>query len=115
MKKQPLTFRQKIAYAHWSAKTVFSFPLFFGVWVSILVAMIYVGIILYFFEPQVMQLLTYTGIHALSKTYWSRILACFIALAAGLASVYIFYFVISFFDKNESSRRFFMNFFYQNR
>lgn len=114
MEKQQLTFRQKTAYAHWSAKQIFLFPCV-GELIALFVALIYVGLLFWFFETEIIDLLDFTGAHASAKHFWACFAATIVTVSASFATVYTAFFIASFYERNDAGRRFFMKYEYRKR
>jgi len=112
MEKQHLTLRQRIAYAHWSAKFAFKFP-HVGQGILIVVAFIYFGLAFWFFEPEIRSWEHLSGSHALGKAYFYRSGGVVLIVALSCLTVYIVYFVQALFDKDEVSRKYFLKYYYR--
>ena len=112
MEKQYLTLRQRIAYAHWSAKFTFDFPWVGWFWVLV-AGICYVGLAFWFFEPEIESLMSTSAPHALGKRYFLGIFAAVALFAASYVTVYIPFFIISFFDKDEVCRKHFLRYHYR--
>ena len=114
MEKQKLTLRQRIAYAHWSAKFAFNFP--WTGWFWVLVAgIMYIGLAFWFFEPEIESLMEISAPHALGKRYFFGIFAAVSLMIVSYVTVYIPFFIISFFDKDEVMHRHFFKYHYHKR
>lgn len=112
MEEQHLTLKQKIAYAHWSAKFTFYFPWTGWFW-ALVAGICYVGLILWFFEPEIKSLMDISAPHALGKRYFLRMFAALSLVAVSYVTVYIPFFIISFFDKDEDCRKHFLKYHYR--
>lgn len=111
MEEQHLTLRQRIAYAHWSAKFTFYSP-WVGFWVLV-AGICYVGLTFWFFEPEIESLMRTSAPHALGKRYFLGIFATVLLIAVSYVTVYIPFFIISFFDKDEVCRKHFLRYHYR--
>jgi len=111
MGKQHLTLRQMIAYARWSAKFAFDFPWVGWLWVLV-AGIIYIGLAFWFFEPEIESLMSTSAPHALGKRYFLCIFAAVLLFAVSYVTVYIPFFIISFFDKDEVCRKHFLRYHY---
>jgi hypothetical protein len=107
MKEQKLTLRQQIAYAHWSAKFAFAFP-YFGCVLLLIAFVIYFGLALWFFEPEIRSWEHFTGPHALGKAYICRLSGVLLLMALSYLTVYIIYFIMALLDNDDACRKFFL-------
>lgn len=114
MEKQQFTFRQKTAYAHWSAKQAFLFPCV-GELITLIVALICIGLLFWFFEPEVIDLLNFTGPSASTKHFLACFAATIVTLFTSFATVYAGFFMAAFRERNDAGRRFFMKYEYRKR
>lgn len=108
--EKKLTLWQRIAYAHWVAKQNIIFagkgPLFISA-----VAIVYLGLILWFFESEI-KAIDFSGEHAFSKKYLAIILSMIVLIIASYVTVYIPHFIRAFFDNDEIYRRHFLKYYY---
>ena len=107
MEKQKLTFRQEVAYAHWSAKIAFDFP-HVGYGLMLIAMAIYFGLAYWFFEPEIRSWEHLSGSHALGKAYFYRLGGVLLVVALSYLTVYIIYFIHALFDKDEVCRKHFL-------
>ena len=112
MKKTKMTFRQKLGYAHWSAKFAFDFP-YIGYVFMIIALALWFGLALWFFEPTIISWEHFSGPHALAKKYFCRMGGVLLLLALSYLTVYIVYFIIALFDRDEVCRRHFLRYHYR--
>lgn len=109
MEQKDLTFRQRIAYAHWSAKCEFELP-FLGCKLMIVAAVVYVGVACWFIEP-ILSWFQFSGPHAVAKYYIS-----FLGVAAALCTISFLTAYLPFFCwylfKNDNDLDIFLNHFY---
>lgn len=110
MEKQKLTFLQKIAYAHWSAKCAFAFP---NVGLILIVMLIYLGVALWFFEPEIRSWEHFTGPHAMAKTYFCRVGGVLLIVALSNFSVYLLYFIEALLYRDEADCQYFLKYHYR--
>lgn len=111
MEKQKLTFRQKVAYAHWSAKVEFDFP-HVGYAFMMVAMVIYFGLAFWFFEPEIRSWEHLSGPHALGKAYFYRLGGVLLIVALSYITVYIIYFIQAFFDEDDVCRKHFLKYRY---
>ncbi len=115
MGHRKLTFKQNLAYAHWSTKCSFGFP-YFAWFLVLLAGVIYIGAAFWFFEPEVRQLLDARyGEHGLGKTYFARVLSVAVIFGLSYLTVYIGYFVHYFFERDDVTRDFFYRYYCKKR
>ena len=112
MEEQKLTLRQQIAYARWSAKFAFDFPWVGWFWVLV-AGIIYLGLVFWFFEPELNSFMRASAPHALGKRYFLGIFAVVALVALSYVTVYIPFFIISLFDKDEVMRKHFLKYYYR--
>lgn len=112
MEKQKLTFKQRIAYAHWTAKVAFRVP-YFGWLMALCAGVIYLGIALWFFDPEIKALRDYSGAHGLGKAYFAILAGLLVIIALSYVTVYIPYFIQAYFDNDQNCRRIFLKYYYQ--
>lgn len=109
MKK--LTFKQRIAYAHWSAKLAFNFP-----WVGCIFAFVVGCIITFcFIFPKIKCMMDIFPSDALGKRILLGIFVVIAIIAASYITIYIPYFLVSFFDNDEISRGNFLKNYYHKK
>ena len=74
---------------------------------------IYIGLAFWFFEPEIESLMCASAPHALGKRYFLGIFAAVALFAASYVTVYIPFFIVSFFDKDEVMRKYFLKYHYR--
>lgn len=107
MERQHLTLWQRIAYAHWSAKSEYDFPCI-GWFLVAVAGICYIGLAFWFFEPEIETMMCTSAPHALGKRYFLAVIAIISLLAVSWVTVYIPFFIKSFFDKDEFMRKHFL-------
>lgn len=112
MAEQKLTLLQKLSYAHWSAKFIFEFP-YIGWFMVLIVGLIWTGIALYFFEPELKSLMYFPGVHGLGKTYFAVLIGIAIIFAVSYATVYVIFFIQSLLVENDVDRQHFLKYHYR--
>ena len=115
MEKQKISLREKWAYAHWSAKEPFGFPVWIGHYFALILAVVYAGLVFWFFEPELIQLMNYHGEHGLGKSYFARLFAIFALIVVGYATAYVLLFLWALIYRNEADYRYFMKYRYKKR
>lgn len=111
--KRQLTFKEKVAYSNWSAKLELGFP-GIGCFLILIVAVIYLGVVLWFFGPEFYKL-HFSGAHAIGKEYFARLFCVLALLASSYVTVYVFYFTMAFFDHDDVCRKHFLKYHYKSR
>ena len=75
----------------------------------------YIGLAFWFFESEIESLMCVSAPHALGKRYFLGIFAVISLFVVSYVTVYIPFFIISFFDKDEVCRKHFLKYHYHKR
>ncbi len=110
MEKQSLTFRQKAAYANWSARREFAF-LGKGQLMTLTVAVVYLFLVFWLFDVEIPKP-HFSGAYAWDKEHLVRVVLLLILFVLSYATAYLRYFIAAFFDRDEAERNDFMKNYY---
>ena len=110
--KQNLTLHQRLSYAHWSTKFVFDFPCV-GWFMALMVFFFWLGIVLWFFEPELASLMKYSGEHASGKMYFARIIFGLVLFAVSYVTVYVVFFIQNLVDIDDDDLKHFLKYHYR--